>query len=325
MLRPLQSIFDPAEHPDLIVGLGMPDDAAVYRLDDERALIFTTDFFTPIVDDAYQYGAIAAANSLSDVYAMGGRPIMALNIVAFPDQLPISLLGEILRGAAEKVREAGAVIAGGHTITDKEPKAGLAVVGLAQHDQLMTKGGVQPGQVLALTKPIGSGVITTAGKGDKASPEHLAEAVRWMSQLNRAASEAAIAAGARAATDVTGFGLMGHAVEMAEASGVTLRLHAGAIPLLEGAMSYAEQWLFPGGSSANREAFETRIAIDPAIRPELAMLLFDAQTSGGLLIALPPDQVERFSIDMRARNAPCWIIGEAIAPTGKAIEVTDER
>ncbi len=173
MLRPLQDLFDPAAHPDLLVGLGSLDDAAVYRLDDERALILTTDFFTPIVDDPYQYGSIAAANALSDVYAMGGRPLLALNIAAFPPDLPPSILSNVMRGAAEKVREAGAVIAGGHTIQDKEPKVGLAVAGLGHPDRLFTKGGAQPGDILVLTKPLGTGCITTAAKDDKADPVHV--------------------------------------------------------------------------------------------------------------------------------------------------------
>ncbi|GAB4468199.1 MAG: selenide, water dikinase SelD [Anaerolineae bacterium] len=322
MLRPLQNLFDPADHPNLLVGLGVPDDAAVYRLADDQALIFTTDFFTPIVDDPYDYGSIAAANSLSDVYAMGGRPIMALNIAAFPTSLPLDILTEIIRGSAEKVREAGAVIAGGHTIRDDEPKVGLAVVGMAHPDRLMTKAGAQPGDVLALTKPLGSGVITTAGKGSRARAEHIAGAVRWMAALSRHASEAALAAGARCATDITGFGFMGHATEVAEASGVTLHVKLDAVPLMDGAADYAEEWLFPGGSADNMRAYQSGVRFEGPISEEQKMLLFDAQTSGGLLIAVPAAGLARFEAEMAGRQAPWWRIGEVLPRGDFAILVT---
>jgi selenide,water dikinase len=294
------------------VGLGEPDDAAVYRLDESRALIATTDFFTPIVDDPYQYGAIAAANALSDVYAMGGRPLLALNIAALPPNLPPAISAQILLGMAEKVREAGAVIAGGHTIQDKEPKVGLAVIGLAGLDHLLTKGGARPGDLLVLTKPLGTGCITTAAKNDRAQAEDVAEAVRWMTCLNRDGAEAALAVGARASTDITGFGLLGHATEMAEASGVTLVIQVGRVPLMAGAERYAEQWIFPGGSSANREAYQSGVRVEGDVPEERLMLLYDAQTSGGLLIALPADQRNRFAAEMAARQAPWWEIGQVV-------------
>ncbi len=312
MLRPLQNLFDPADTPDLLVGLSSPDDAAVWHLDDERALIFTTDFFTPIVDDPYQYGAIAAANALSDVYAMGGQPLLALNITAFPTNLPIEILTDILRGMAEKVREAGAIIAGGHTIQDREPKAGLAVIGMAHPDRLLPKAGAQPGDVLVLTKPLGTGLIATASKRDQADPAHLAEAVNWMTRLNRSASEAALAAGAHAMTDVTGFGFLGHASEMTEAGKVTFEVSAGSVPLMAGVDDYAAEWLFPGGSMANKEAFEAKVHFDEGISLEKQMILFDAQTSGGLLIALPPDRVERFGGEMQKSQSPWWKIGQVV-------------
>ena len=261
-------MFDPADHPDLLVGLGAPDDAAVYRLDGDRALIVTTDFFTPIVDDAYQYGAIAAANALSDVYAMGGRPLLALNIAALPPDLPLDMIADIMRGMAEKVREAGAVVAGGHTIQDKEPKVGLAVVGLCHPDDLLTKGGARPGDVLALTKPLGTGCITTAAKNDKAQAAHVEEAVGWMMRLNREAAEAAQAAGSHAATDVTGFGLLGHAAEMAEASAVTLHFSVEQMPFMAGARVYADQWIFPGGSTNNKQAFEGGVRFEAGVTPK---------------------------------------------------------
>ena len=322
MLRPLQDMFDPAAHPNLMIGLGAPDDAAVYRLDDERALIVTTDFFTPIVDDATQYGAIAAANALSDVYAMGGTPLLALNIAALPPDLPLDLSRAIILGMAEKVREAGAVIAGGHTIQDKEPKVGLAVVGLAHPDHLLTKGGVRPGDVLILTKPLGTGCITTAAKNDRAKPEHLAEAVRWMMALNKAGAAAAGAVGARAATDITGFGFLGHATEMADASGVTLRVAFERVPLIDGARHYAELWTFPGGSSANRLTYEAGVRFEGNLPEDLQMLLFDAQTSGGLLIAVPAAARNAFAAQMAVSGAPWWEIGTAEERADVSIIVT---
>jgi len=316
----LRGIFDEADYPDLLVGLNAPDDAAVYRLDDSRALIVTTDFFTPIVDDPYDYGAIAAANALSDVYAMGGQPLLALNLVAFPPDLPPEILTEVLRGSAETVREAGAVVAGGHSIQDKEPKVGLAVVGLAHPERLLTKGGAQPGEVLVLTKPLGTGVITTAAKNDEAAPGDLAEAVGWMKRLNRAASELAVEVGVRGATDITGFGFLGHAAEMAERSRVRLRVRLSEIPFMGGAFPCAEKWAFPGGSSANRAAYESFVRFEEGITEIEKMLLFDAQTSGGLLMALPAAQIDAFRGGMTARRESCWVIGEVAA--GEGIEVS---
>lgn len=310
MLRPMQDLFRAADYPDLLVGLGAPDDAAVYRLDEVRALIVTTDFFTPIVDDPYQYGAIAAANALSDVYAMGGGPLLALNIAALPPDLPPAMITQIMIGMAEKVREAGAVIAGGHTIQDKEPKVGLAVVGLASPDRLLTKGGARPGDRLILTKPLGTGCITTAAKSDRARPDDIADAAAWMMRLNRDAAEIAVGVGARSATDITGFGLLGHATELAEASSVTLYLDAAQIPLLPGAEQYATAWIFPGGSAANRQAYQRGVRVVGDLPEHKLMLLFDAQTSGGLLIALPPDQREAFAEQMEARQAPWWEVGQ---------------
>jgi selenide,water dikinase len=300
----------------------MPDDAAVYRLNDQQALVFTTDFFTPIVDDPYQYGAIAAANALSDIYAMGATPLLALNIAAFPADLPTEMLTQILRGSAEKVREANAVVAGGHTIQDKEPKVGLAVVGLGHPDRLLTKSGARPGDILVLTKPLGTGCITTAGKNDKARPEHLAEAVRWMSSLNRAGAEAATAAGCRTATDITGFGFLGHASEIAEASRVTLHFHYSSVPFLPGVDGYAEQWTFPGGSAANMSAYQDSVMFEEGLTSEERMLLFDAQTSGGLLLAVPPANMGAFEAAMTERAAPWWRIGEVEEKSSSAIVVT---
>lgn len=292
------------------------------RLDDDRALIFTTDFFTPIVDDPYHYGAIAAANALGDVYAMGGRPVLALNIAAFPANLPVSILSDILRGSAEKVREAGAVIAGGHTIKDDEPKVGLAVVGLVDPRQLFTKAGAQPGDSLILTKPLGTGTITTAGKNDKATSEHLAGAIKWMTTLNAAASQAAARAGARAVTDVTGFGLLGHSTEMAGPAGVTFHFNVDAVPFMEGARLYASEWIFPGGSADNKLTYEQNVRFDGAVDEEIQMLLFDAQTSGGLLIALPEQGLSTFTAEMSRQSTPWWKIGEVQAKGDTLIVVS---
>lgn len=284
-------------------------------------MIVTTDFFTPIVDDPYDYGAIAAANALSDIYAMGGRPLLALNIAAFPPDLPPEILTEVMRGAAEKVREADAVVAGGHTIQDREPKVGLAVVGIGHPERLLIKGGGQPGDALALTKPLGTGLITTAAKNDLAEPEHLAEAVRWMYTLNRAAAEAAIAVGSGGATDITGFGLLGHATEMADGGGVTFALRLDAMPFLPGVEGYADQWLFPGGSAANMQAYESGVQFAEGVSPEERMLMFDAQTSGGLLIAVPDGRLDAFAAEMDRRGAPWWHIGTVIERGDTAITV----
>ncbi|MBN1148880.1 MAG: selenide, water dikinase SelD [Anaerolineales bacterium] len=319
VLRPLQSLFDPGDYPELLAGLGAPDDAAVWRVDSERALVATTDFFTPVVDDPYDYGAIAAANSLSDVYAMGGQPFMALNVAALPPNLPPAFVAEILRGGAEMVRQAGVVLAGGHTIQDKEPKYGLVVMGWVHPQRMLTKGGALPGDVLLLSKPIGTGVITTALKAGMTQPQEIAEAVGWMKQLNQRASELALAFGARAATDITGFSLLGHACEMAVASGVGLRFHFSKIPLLESVMVYAAQWCFPGGSFDNDQYFGRHVSFAPGFEQEKRFVLFDPQTSGGLLMAVPQEQVEALMAAAKNVAQPLWVVGEVVA--GEGVEV----
>lgn len=319
MLRPLKNIFQPQDYPDLLVGLESPDDAAVWRVDASRALVVTTDFFTPIVDDPYAYGAIAAANSLSDVYAMGGVPFLALNIAALPPSLPHDLMSEILRGGAEKAREAGVVIAGGHTIQDKEPKYGLVVLGWVDLQQMFTKGGACPGDALVLSKPLGFGVTTTALKRDAARPEDVDEAVAWMMRLNRPAAEMGREVGVRGATDVTGFSLLGHGLEMALASGVGLRLVFERIPFIQGARAYAEQWMFPGGASDNRLYFGGQVRFAPGIDEASQMLLFDPQTSGGLLMAVPKERLNILLALAEDRGEPLWVIGEVIE--GSGIEV----
>ncbi len=316
VLRPLHDIFSPQDYPDLLVGLNSPDDAAVWKIDDSRALVLTTDFFTPVVDSAYDYGAIAAANSLSDVYAMGGMPFMALNIAALPPQLDTAILADILRGAAEKAREAGVVIAGGHTVQDKEPKIGLVVIGFVDPQKMLTKGGAKPGDQLVLTKPLGFGVTTTALKRELATDEDIAEVVGWMKRLNRDASQLALKHNLKAGTDITGYSLLGHGLEMAQASGAGFRLLYKDIPFVTCAKKYAQQWTFPGGASDNKAYFEPSVHFDPSISEMDQMLLFDPQTSGGLLLAVPPDQIESFFAEAKKINQPAWIIGEVISEHG---------
>jgi len=295
------------------VGLSGPDDAAVWQLDEKRALVVTTDFFTPVVDDPYDYGAIAAANSLSDIYAMGGTPFLALNIAALPPDLPGEISSEILRGGAEKAREAGVVIAGGHTIQDKEPKYGLVVLGFVEKEKMLTKAGLRPGDALVLTKPLGFGCTTTALKQDKADETDVREVVDWMTRLNRTASLLAVEFGLSAATDVTGFSLLGHGFEMAQASGVALHFDYAQIPFVSGARKYAEMWTFPGGASDNRAYFSPNVNFDPSIDEAAQMLLFDPQTSGGLLLGVPQEKLAGFQARAHELNQPAWTIG-AVRP-----------
>ena len=308
---------DPA--PDLLVGLAAPDDAAVWRLDAARLLVVTTDFFTPIVDDPYAFGAIAAANALSDLYAMGATPFLALNIAAMPVDLDPAIVRQILRGGAEKVKEAGAVIGGGHSVQDKEPKYGLVALGMAESDSLFTKGQARPGDVLVLTKPLGTGVTTTALIRDRGSAEHAAEAIDWMVRLNHPAARLAKEFGVRAVTDVTGFGLLGHGLEMAEASRIGLTIELTEVPFFSGARRYAELGTFPSGSRDNGRYFGDRVRFDDQIAAAERMLLFDAQTSGGLLLAVPEQKLDELLKRAEQIRQPAWVIGRAHA--GSGIEV----
>ncbi len=301
------------------MGLGSPDDAAVYRLSDEIGLIQTVDFFTPIVDTPYEYGAIAAANALSDVYAMGGEVLFALNVAAFPPDLPASLLAEILRGGADIVRSVGAAIAGGHTIQDREPKYGLAVTGIVHPDRILTKGGARPGDALVLTKPLGTGTITTGIKRGVVEQAHLDAAVASMMRLNRVAAQAAQASGVRAATDITGFGLIGHASEMASASGVRLRIRFDALPWLPGALRYAQDWVFAGGAHSNHAFYNPLVVYTRAVADWQETLLHDPQTSGGLLVAVAAERRDGFLAFCRQRGQDAWVIGDVI--TGRGIEI----
>lgn len=306
MLRHLPQPSD----PNLLLGIGSNDDAAIYRLSDELALVQTVDVFTPIVDDPYTFGSIAAANALSDVYAKGGRPVLALNVAGFPRRLSLDILVEILRGGADKAEEAGVAIVGGHTIDDPEPKYGLAVTGLVHPARFVTNAGARPGDVLYLTKPLGIGVITTGIKQEKTPPGVAAEAIRVMNTLNRAASEAMLEVGAHACTDVTGFGLLGHLYEMTVASGVGARISAGAVPVLAGAPALAAAGAVAGGTARNLEWLADKVQWDPSINETTRILLADAQTSGGLLVAVAPEGAAPFAHALRSRGV------EAVARIG---------
>ena len=315
----MQEIFNPSDFPDLLVGLGSPDDAAVWRLDDSRALVMTTDFFTPIVDDAYDFGAITAANSLSDIYAMGGTPFMALNIAALPEDLPADLVTEILRGGAEKAREAGVVIAGGHTVKDKEPKYGLVVIGFVDPHKMLSKSGLKAGDVLVLTKPLGFGLTTTALKREQAEEKDVEEVVKWMTRLNKTAGQLALEFNLHGGTDVTGFGLLGHGSEMAGGAGLALEIDYSEVPFVSGARKYAELGTFAGGLFDNRSYFGPRVQFDEGIDELARMMLFDPQTSGGLLLGVPEGQLDAFTKRADELGQPVWPLGEV--KIGKGIRV----
>jgi len=319
VLRPIQNIFQSANFPDLLVGLGEPDDAAVWRLDENRALVATIDFFTPVVDDPYDYGAIAAANAMSDVYAMGGQPFLALNVAALPPDLPVEITREIMRGGADKAREAGVVLAGGHTIQDKEPKYGMVVLGFVNPARMLTKSGAQPGDTLVVTKPLGVGTITTALKRGQADPDDVSEAVSWMKRLNKTACELAVEHGLHGGTDITGYSLLGHAYEMTKASNVQFRLFFDKIPLVKGARRYADEWIFPGGASDNRQYYGQYVSFMAGIDETSQMLMFDPQTSGGLLLCVPIEKLELFVTSAAQANQATWVVGEVIR--GRGIEV----
>lgn len=304
-------------HPDLLVGLEAADDAGVFRITPEIALIQTVDFFTPIVNDPYRFGQIAAANALSDVYAMGGRPLTALNIACFPLQTtPAEVLKEILRGGMDKVHEAGALLVGGHSVEDPELKYGLAVTGIVHPDRILTKAGAQRGDLLVLTKPLGTGIIATALKGRLASKEAEEAAIRLMSELNRTAAEALEGLEVHAVTDITGFGLLGHGLEMATASKVELTIYAGRVPVLSWAREYANMGLVPAGSHANRRFCEKHLEIDPRVAQVEVDLLSDAQTSGGLFVAIAPQHGEQLLSRLHDKGViDAAIVGE-VTDTG---------
>jgi selenide, water dikinase len=317
--------FKQHEHPDLLVGLGRSDDAAVYRITDEVAIVSTVDFFPPIVDDPYLYGAIAAANSMSDVYAMGGEVLFALNVAGFPREMPKDVIAAVFKGGADKVLEAGGVIAGGHTVVDAEPKYGLAVTGKVHPKRIFIKGGLRPGHRLFLSKPLGTGVIATAAKDDACESAVLEGAVQSMLRLNRAAAEVARDAAVRGATDITGFGLLGHAAEMVEASGAGITLRLGDIPILPGALALAEKGSFSGGMKRNRTHLEHtlgargRLSLGPSVGAAHAGLLFESETSGGLLFGVAPEDTRMVHDGFKRRGEACWEIGEVTAEIGIAV------
>ena len=306
----------------MLVDAATSDDAAVYQLDASRALVATADFFTPIVDDAYDFGRIAAANALSDVYAMGASPLFALNLVGFPrDRLGDGLLEEILRGGGEVARQAGIAIVGGHSIDDAEPKYGLCAIGLVDPGRMLRNSTARAGDVLVLTKPLGTGVIATAIKRGAADEEVIAGAVRSMTTLNRVASEAAVAAGAHAVTDVTGYGLIGHLGEMTFHSGVAARLRASAVPLLDGAAALAEAGFVPGGTQRNRADNDARVSWQEEITETQRVLLCDAQTSGGLLIAVPAARLDTLLEALGGSADGGAVIGAVVEGAAGAITV----
>jgi selenide,water dikinase len=304
------------EHADLLVGLGRSDDAAVYRVTDDVAIVETVDFFPPIVDDPYLFGAIAAANSMSDVYAMGGQVLFALNVAGFPRELPKDIIAAVFRGGADKVHEAGGVIAGGHTVVDAEPKYGLCVTGRVDPRRILIKGGLRAGQRVFLSKPLGTGVIATAAKNDKCEPAVLDGAVQSMLRLNRVAARVAQEAGATGATDITGFGLLGHASEMVAASGAGLTIRSQDLPLLPGARALADLGGWSGGMGRNRRYLEEvfgRLAIGPAVPDALVNLLCESETSGGLLFAVDPAHAAAVHEGFARAGEPVWEIGEVTA------------
>jgi selenide,water dikinase len=316
VLRPLQTLFQAEDYPDLLVGLAVSDDAAVYSLTDEVAVVQTLDFFPPVVDDPYDYGAVAAANAMSDIYAMGGEVLLALNICGFPNELPWEIISEILRGGGEKVAEAGGVLAGGHTLEDKEPKYGLSVTGVVHPARILTKGGALPGDALVLTKPLGVGIVTTALKSEVADPAHVSGAVNSMKRLNRRAAQLIRQVDVHACTDITGFALLGHGYEMAERSRVGLRFYLDRLPFVDGAIQYAARWLFPGGTCRNEEAYEHGVHFGPGVSDEMQQLLYTPETSGGLLVAISEGAVATLRSAFATAGEDLWVIGEVVAGTG---------
>jgi len=309
-------MFKPGDYPDLLVGLAGLDDAAVYRISDDLAVVQTVDLFAPVVDDPYTYGAVAAANAMSDVYAMGGEVILALNVAGIPEDLPPEIFAEILRGGAAKVREAGGVIAGGHTMYDREPKYGLCVMGTVHPDRIITRAGARPGDVLVLTKPLGTAIILTAEEMGMAEEAHVQAAVDSMLALNRRPSQLARQVGINAMADVTGFAILGHGAEMAGASGVCFQIRAGRLPLLPGALDYVRQGVGTGSGARNRDALKDVVSIDESIAEEMIQILFDPQTSGGLLMAVPSERAAEMEKRMAADKLDCWRIGEVVEGSG---------
>ena len=293
-----------------MVGIDTSDDATVYKINEEIAIIETLDFFTPIVDDPYKFGQIAAANSLSDIYAMGGRPLFALNIVCFPTCLPIDILGRILKGGADKVMEAGASIAGGHSIDDKEPKYGLAVTGIVHPDRVLSNSTAKIGDILILTKPLGIGILNTAVKGDIASESNLNDATETMIYLNKYAIEIASNYKINACTDITGFGFMGHLYEMVSGSGVSVNIHYDNISVLKDAEGFAKMGIIPQGAYRNKKYLDGKYIFSDGMQEYKKDILFDPQTSGGLLLSVDKEYADKLFEDLKIINTTCSIVGE---------------
>ena len=309
--------------PDLLVGISTGDDAGVFRLRDDLAIVNTIDFFTPVVDDPYTYGQIAAANSLSDVYAMGGAPQTALNIVCWPQSgLPGEMLAEILRGGCEKAREAGAFVVGGHSVADEEVKYGMAVTGVIDPRRIIRNVGARPGDALLLSKPLGTGILMTAFKRDRLAVEFYTAAVRWMADLNATAARMMLKYDVHAATDITGFGLAGHGAKMADGSGVTLLIEESDLPLLPGALELSREGMIPGGGRRNREFYGPGVKVSEEVADEMAEIVFDPQTSGGLLIALSESEAHSLLADLqKSGNNDASIIGRVTQRGPFSIEV----
>lgn len=310
------------EDENLIVGLETSDDAAVYKIDDNRGVILTLDFFTPVVDDPYIFGQIAAANSLSDVYAMGGKPVTAMNITCFPNCLPLSVLTEILKGGADKVKEAGAIVAGGHTVEDDEPKFGLSVMGMVDLDKVTPNSTARVGDLLILTKPLGLGIINTAVKADMASKAAAEKAIETMSYLNKDAAEAAAQIGVNACTDITGFGLLGHAYEMADGSGNTIELWADLLPYINESVELAKMGIIPAGAYNNRKHLEGKVICHNQVPQYIEDIMYDPQTSGGLLFSVAESKAEELMKLLKLNNkTDCAIVGKVKAKSNYAIEI----
>jgi len=300
------------------------DDAGVYKLSDEHALIQTLDFFTPMVDDPYVFGQIAATNAINDVYAMGGRPLLTMNVVCFPQCEDMAVLGKILEGGLSKIKEAGALLVGGHSVDDNEPKYGLAVTGLIDPQQIISNSAARPGDLLYLSKPLGNGVITTAIKAEMAASGDIEEAVGWMTTLNKAASEAMQQCGIKAATDITGFGFLGHLYEMAVASDVAVEVYAQMVPLMSGSLGYAGMGLIPAGAYNNRDYLQGKISYHDEIDPDRRELLFCPETAGGLLMAVPTGQEQDFLRRMAESRIKVSLVGRVLAERFAPISILNQ-
>ena len=316
------TVIPKVSHEKLIVGLETSDDAAVYKVSDDKAIILTLDFFTPVVDDPYTFGKIAAANSLSDIYAMGGEPTVAMNIVCFPQCEDMAILREILRGGSDKVTESGAILVGGHTVDDMEPKYGLSVTGEVHPDKVRANSHVEVGDVLILTKPIGTGILNTAIKGEIADEKDYEEAVLVMEYLNKYPADALKKIDVNGVTDVTGFGLLGHVLEMAKGSGCSIEIDGESVPMLRNAREYANMGIIPAGMYKNLDYISPDVSVCEGVKQDILDVLYDSQTSGGLLISVPQQRASELIEELRNCKALCYdIIGRAVEKKEKYVIV----